>query len=106
MPLVSFPSASFFPSLLLVGRGTSGYETLVGERGLRLSGGEKQRVALARFLLKRSRILVLDEATSALDVVTERAVQVRSIDSLPKAQFCYLSLSLSLCAYIFKIHKG
>ena len=52
-----------------------GWETLVGERGLKLSGGEKQRVAIARMVLKDPRILVLDEATSALDTVTERALQ-------------------------------
>ena len=48
---------------------------LVGERGLKLSGGEKQRVALARAILKRPRILILDEATSALDSATEQAIQ-------------------------------
>jgi ATP-binding cassette subfamily B protein len=52
-----------------------GYDTLVGERGFKLSGGEKQRVALARVLLKDPRILVLDEATSALDTVSERLIQ-------------------------------
>ncbi len=52
-----------------------GWETVVGERGLKLSGGEKQRVAIARMVLKDPRILVLDEATSALDTVTERALQ-------------------------------
>jgi len=52
-----------------------GYDTLVGERGYKLSGGEKQRVAIARVLLKDPRILILDEATSALDTVSERLIQ-------------------------------
>lgn len=58
-----------------------GYETRVGERGLKLSGGEKQRVAIARTILKNPAILILDEATSALDTHTERAIE-ESLDRI------------------------
>jgi ATP-binding cassette subfamily B protein len=58
-----------------------GYDTVVGSRGHRFSGGEKQRLAIARTLLRDPRVLVLDEATSALDTETERAVQ-RAFDAL------------------------
>ncbi len=58
-----------------IGELPMGYDTVVGERGYKLSGGEKQRVAIARVLLKDPRVLILDEATSALDTVSERLIQ-------------------------------
>ena len=62
-----------------------GYDTMVGSRGHRFSGGEKQRIAIARTLLRDPRVLVLDEATSALDTDTERAVQ-QAFDTLARGR--------------------
>ena len=62
-----------------------GYDSMVGERGLKLSGGEKQRVAIARTLLKDPPLLILDEATSALDSRTEEAIQT-TLDGASKGR--------------------
>ena len=62
-----------------------GIETMIGERGLKLSGGEKQRLSIARLFLQNPKILVLDEATSALDNKTEKNIQ-QSLDALMKGK--------------------
>ncbi|KAL1519207.1 hypothetical protein AB1Y20_003467 [Prymnesium parvum] len=75
-----------------------GYDTLVGERGLRLSGGEKQRLGLARALVRSPAVLVLDEATAALDADTERMVQ-RALDRAKRGR-CTLSIAHRLSTIV------
>ena len=70
-----------------IARQPEGYETVVGNRGLKLSGGEKQRLSIARVVLKDPRILILDEATSALDSISESAIQ-EALERLMEGRTC------------------
>ncbi|QIW98414.1 hypothetical protein AMS68_003932 [Peltaster fructicola] len=86
-----------------------GYETKVGERGLRLSGGEKQRVAIARTIIKDPRIILLDEATAALDTETEEHIQ-DAFKTLAKGRtmlvIAHRLSTITMCDQILVLHQG
>jgi ATP-binding cassette subfamily B protein len=92
-----------------IGELPDGYETVVGERGYKLSGGEKQRVAIARVLLKDPRILILDEATSALDTVSERLIQAaltRLMEGRTTIAIAHRLSTILRADQILVVHRG
>ena len=93
----------------LVRRMDSGLDTLVGERGTLVSGGERQRIALARAILRRPRVLVLDEATSAIDVASEHDILTRLRAFAPRPTviiIAHRAESLALCDRVIALQAG
>jgi ATP-binding cassette subfamily C protein len=93
----------------VVGRMSQGLDTVVGERGILVSGGERQRIALACALVRKPRLLVLDEATNAIDVAGERAIIERILELRPRMTIVVIAHrteSLSLCDRVFVFASG
>jgi ATP-binding cassette subfamily C protein len=93
----------------LVRRMNDGLETVVGERGTLISGGERQRIALARAVLRAPRVLILDEATSAIDAPSEQAIlaRLRALDPRPTlVLIAHRAESLALCDRVLTFADG
>jgi ATP-binding cassette subfamily B protein len=96
----------------LLERGGQGLDTKIGENGIKLSGGEKQRLAIARALLRQPEIIIFDEATSSLDSITEQAITetIRNIEKArPNVMTIMVAHRLSTIAHaqkIFVLEKG
>lgn len=93
----------------LVRRMRRGLDTVVGERGTLVSGGERQRLALARSILRHPRLLVLDEATSAIDVASERDILQRLRALAPRPAIVVIAHraeSLALCERVLRFADG